>query len=317
MTNTLELEVKNNILKTAVKWLFLIGTSSFLAYKLISYDSYSAFFNSFNNLTSNHIFAFLTAITLLPLNIYIEAQKWRLLVSKTVLLTTHQAIKAVLAGFSTGFFSPNRIGEMAGRMLFVKPEHRKIIAFYALLNGFTQNLIIAIVGLPAALYFFGSNYASFPIHFQTYLSILGLFLIIAILFFLLLPKIATHKVFQNRIPFLSDLRLFKTSDLLKVGLYTLARFCVFSAQMYLILLFFRVDIRIIEALISIPASYLFITLIPTVAFSEAGVRSSVAVFFVGAFCSNSAGIALAGLLLWLLNFGLPMLVGLKIIAYTK
>jgi hypothetical protein len=73
--------------------------------------------------------------------------------------------------------------------------------------------------------------------------------------------------------------------------------------------FFGVDITVAEAIIAIPTSYLFVTFTPSLAFSEAAIRSSYAVVFIGSFSENIAGIAFAGFLLWIINYGIPMLLG--------
>jgi len=316
MINKRQYELHSSTLKRIMKWLFLIGTSCYLAYKLIVFDDYPALLNSFTYISFNQILALTVAILLQPINLIIAARKWQLLISKTTLITTRQALNAVFAGFSTGFTTPNRLGEMVGRMLFTLPKHRKAIAFYALLNSFTQNLIIAVVGLPAILFFFRSQYATDHIKLQTQLVIITALAIVGIIGYLLLPKIIGKRT-HTKLAFLSDIQLFRTAELLKICVYTLVRYLIFSTQLYFMLQFLNINLSIAHALISIPASYLVITLTPTVAFSEAGVRSSIAIFFIGAYCSNSAGIALASLMLWILNFGIPMLVGLKIIADTK
>jgi hypothetical protein len=64
-----------------------------------------------------------------------------------------------------------------------------------------------------------------------------------------------------------------------------------------------------QALIAIPTNYLFVTFTPSVAFSEAAVRSSYAVLVIGFFSSNIVGIALAGMCIWMINFVIPMMVG--------
>lgn len=47
--------------------------------------------------------------------------------------------------------------------------------------------------------------------------------------------------------------------------------------------------------------------------SEAAIRGSMAVLIIGTFSVNAGGIALAGISLWLLNFGIPMLLGSSIL----
>ena len=62
-------------------------------------------------------------------------------------------------------------------------------------------------------------------------------------------------------------------------------------------------------MVLIPFVFLAVTAIPTFALTEIGVRASVAISIIGTVSSNSTGIALASLALWVLNLGLPALVG--------
>ena len=75
------------------------------------------------------------------------------------------------------------------------------------------------------------------------------------------------------------------------------------------LLFMNVTLTPWQALLSIPTIYLLVTYTPSFAFSEAMVRGSYAILIFSAFSTNDAGMALASILLWCINYCLPMLVG--------
>jgi len=98
---------------------------------------------------------------------------------------------------------------------------------------------------------------------------------------------------------------------------SLLRYLVFCFQFFLMLRFFGVQLELWQALIAIPANYLFVTFTPSVAFSEAAVRSSYAVLFIGAFSGQVVGIALAGMCIWMVNFVFPMLVGSVVMLKSK
>lgn len=317
MINAFTKILKNTALFSFIKVLFLIGTLSYLCFKLITFEAYNDLFNNFRHLSLIQCMAIGAAIFLLPINLMLEALKWQRLVARTMHLSTKQAIKAILVGYSTGFNTPNRIGEMLGRMLYVKKEYRKITAFYAFINSLTQNLIICFLGIPAALYFFINTDDNSLYTFRSYLFIASFIVTVMFIAYMLFPQFLKNKQIQSIFPFLTDIQHLSLKKLIEICGLTFIRFVVFCLQLYFMLHFFSVDITFQNALIAIPASYLFITITPSMAFSEASIRSSFAVFFIGAYSSNIAGIAFAGLTLWLLNFGVPMLVGLKIIAYTK
>ena len=54
----------------------------------------------------------------------IEAKKWQVLMKPIEDLSWWTACKATLTGLSFAMNTPNRIGEYAGRILYVKKENR-------------------------------------------------------------------------------------------------------------------------------------------------------------------------------------------------
>ena len=64
----------------------------------------------------------ITAILMMPLCWLVESVKWRVLMRPALLLSIPQALKAVLGGVAISLFTPNRIGEYGGRILFVPPK---------------------------------------------------------------------------------------------------------------------------------------------------------------------------------------------------
>ena len=77
----------------------------------------------------------------------------------------------------------------------------------------------------------------------------------------------------------------------------------------MMLRFFGIHLIVWQALIAIPTNYLFVTFTPSLAFSEAAVRSSFAMLTIGAFSGQTVSIALAGMCIWIINFVFPMLAG--------
>jgi len=104
---------------------------------------------------------------------------------------------------------------------------------------------------------------------------------------------------------------------MQIMLISLGRYVVFCTQFFFMLRFLGVDLSMEQALISIPTSYLFVTFTPSFAFSDVAVRSSYAVLVIGVFSGQVVSIALAGACIWLVNFVIPLLVGLVVLAKQK
>jgi hypothetical protein len=301
--------------------LVLILSYSFLAYKLFTFNNYAELAGEWNKIPLSQFSWLLLVFILLPVNWLLEAKKWQISLSKIEKTSLHHATKAVLSGIFTGFFTPNRVGELAGRVVFLKKENRKPGVSACVMNSITQNIIIVMCGIPASIFFFLSTTGSIYPDIMIYVGflIIGL-LLVAILYFslsrisLLLSANKYTNMLKSFFGFLAD---YTTSDFLKITLVTLLRYTVFCSQFYFMLLFFGVDVEFWQALIAIPTTYLFVTFTPSLALSEAAVRSSYSVLVIGAFSSTEITVILAGVGIWLVNFAIPMLVGSVIMLRIK
>jgi len=61
---------------------------------------------------------------LVPLNLMLEAMKFRLLLPRESRPSRFQALRRVCAGLSVGLFTPNRVGEYLGRLAGTDARHR-------------------------------------------------------------------------------------------------------------------------------------------------------------------------------------------------
>jgi len=306
---------------SSLKWLLMLGAYGFLAYKLLTFNQYNELFAAWQNMSFTHFGWLLAIFTLLPINWLLEALKWKMLTANIQQISIKQAAKAVLAGISTGFFTPNRVGEFVGRLLFLNPENRKAGVTLSAVNSLTQNLIMALCGIPACILFFshtGKNGRFEAIWFVAWVIIC---VVLLSLIYITLPrisrKLATGKFADKIIPFTTCLTEFTPLQLSEIMLVSFIRYIVFSMQFGFMLYFFKINLTPFEALIAIPTTYLFVTFTPSFAFSEAAIRSSYAVLVIGAFSGQIVGIALAGLCIWLVNFVIPMLVGSAVVLRSK
>ena len=92
---------------------------------------------------------------------------------------------------------------------------------------------------------------------------------------------------------------------------------VFSLQYFILLLFFEVDINLFDSLIMSSLVFFTISIIPTIAITEIGVRGSLAIYFFGLISSNNIGILTATFSLWIVNLVLPALIGIIFVYNLK
>jgi hypothetical protein len=294
-------------------WLILIAAYCYLAFQLYHYKHYQELLEQWQSMPFSQ-FGWLAAVfILLPLNWSLEAIKWQKLVSKSQLISFKIALKSVFAGIYTGFLTPNRVSEMLGRVLFLKSENRKTGAVLSVVNSLTQNIIMTLCGIPACFFFFSDSKQNIPTDLSYFLMALVFCLLLFILLFFYFPSLicrfSSRPWFSTFKSYFTNLSNFKPSELLTILVLSQLRYLVFCFQFYCMLRFFGVALEPLQALVAIPANYLFVTYTPAIAFSEAAVRSSYAILFIGAFSTQVVGIALAGVCIWVVNFILPLLVG--------
>ena len=119
------------------------------------------------------------------------------------------------------------------------------------------------------------------------------------------------------------LSAYSTRELIIVILLSALRFFVFSTQMFLLLRAFSVEIPYLNAMVIIGVIFFAITLIPTVAIAELGIRGSVSLFLVGVYFGEpenmsdgmAMGVVAASTSLWLINLAIPALAG-AVFAYN-
>ncbi|MCA1763201.1 MAG: hypothetical protein ABR574_01925 [Cryomorphaceae bacterium] len=244
-------------------------------------------------------------------NLLCEAKKWLALLNDER-IGFSKSIRALLIGMATGFITPNRVGEFAGRVTVFKPEaHPKIIAM-TWVGSTLQGSVTVAFGLVALLVFpLWSQVSSF-IKFDLSLHIL-LFSAIAAILFLAFRK----KVFPYARAIAQSVRALKTVNVLNALPWAVLRYVIFTAQIALALYLFGYSGSPWYCCAGISVMFLVQSYLPLTTFAELGVREFLAVLIFGGTMSEPALAAVATLLVWLANIGLPVAVGSLLIRNSK
>ena len=291
----------------------------FLIYKLANIEYWNELKKTFQEISPGRLILLMIVVLLMPLNWFLEAVKWQRLTEKSVVISLKTSLKSVLAGLSTGYITPNRIGDFAGRVLFLPKIHQPSGVVLSIVNSLTQNIVIAVFGLTGAVVYFTtfhseSNFSNFLIWIG---ASFGASLLLYFTFPKLIQRIKTGKwslKFQEIIKSMSGFDLW---DLLVIILISTLRYLVFCSQYYLLLCFFEIEVPLQQAVFAVPAMYLLVTFTPSLAASEPAIRGSYAVLIFSVFSTNFIGIMLTGILIWLINFVVPMVAGTVAIGRIK
>lgn len=237
------------------------------------------------------------------LNRYFEILKWQNLAYFIKPISTGEATKQVLAALTAGIFTPNGVGEYAGKALYYEKSETKQVLFLNLLCNGIQMMLTVFIGLFGLLYF---NAQYHIINTQIVLILFGALLLLIVILFLV-KKITIkgysiekliHKI--NKIP----KRIHQKNILL--GSF---RYLVFSHQYYFLFLAFDVDLPYLILMSAVTSVYFLASSLPTFQFLDFAVKGSVAIFFFGILGVNEWIVVFVSTLMWFLNVVLPVILG--------
>jgi len=230
-------------------------------------------------------------------NRFLEILKWQNLVQEIKIISLSKATEQVLAALTAGLFTPNGIGEYAGKALyFSKKDVGKVVFLNLMCNGVQMILSVffGIIGLLIIGYWIE----------------VGILLIVVsgislTLFFLKKIAVKGYSLLQffqkiNALP--------KKIHQKNIYLATL-RYLTFSHQYYFLFLAFDVQLPYFTLMATIAAVYFIASSLPTFQFFDFAVKGGVSVYFFGLLGINEWIVVFISMLMWLLNIVVPVLIG--------
>jgi len=276
-------------------------------------------------------FMILTSCTILlmGLNWWIEILKWKIITSSFTHVPFRNCLKGVVSGITISMFLPNRIGDVAGKLLWLKSNERWkgfFANFYASLAQITATILISSI----ALIYLGNILPEISILqlSATGISIISAALLVLFLFvYFHLGYVATIlsgiklKFFRKISDNIQVLHSFSQKKRLYILALSIFRFFIYSFQFYLMLIAFGLNIGFADAMMLIAVVYLFITIVPQFAIAEIATRGALAIIVFDAYI-NSGGVLsghfesallLAATSLWFINLFIPAMIGLSVL----
>jgi Lysylphosphatidylglycerol synthase TM region len=269
-----------------------------------------------NQLSTAPPIFFAAVVALMPLNWYLEMLKWRPLLARYEDLSAWRAFQAVIAGISVSLFTPNRVGEFGGRMLFVRRANQWKSAVINWVGNFCQFMILLTGGTAGLLWFMERFLDPDPwiARVFVWVALLSLSLLYLIFFNIrfLLPAARRIPVLQKLRPYLRDVQIladFRRRELLLILALSALRYGVYSTQYLLLLYFFGINTGILEGYGGIAAIFLMQSTLPLPPVAGLLARGNLAVYVWSFFGGNEAGSLAATFILWIINLILPSLFG--------
>ena len=259
------------------------------------------------------LFTIVGIVMLMVVNWALESLKWWHLTRRLAPMSVWKAIEAVFCGLTWAIFTPNRIGEYGGRVMFL-PNRKRIHGVFAMAVGqFGQNVITNVLGSAASIWFLYMF-----IHPQDWIMV-GATLVAAGFMAIMLTfyfNIQWMVQLLNRIKFLHKYHRFfdimgtyKTRQLLNIMWFCLARFCTFTFQYYLIIHLLIPQMPLYELSLMMFVFFFIQSAIPSLDVVDIGVRSITADRLFSYITDQHIAIVVAVSIIYITNMIIPAALG--------
>ena len=237
------------------------------------------------------------------LNRFFEILKWQNLVLSIHKISKAEATRQVLAALTAGLFTPNGVGEYAGKAMFYDKSEIKQIVFLNLICNGIQMVLTVLFGIFGLLYF---NVGYNVITTKTVFILFGVLIFTFALLFS--AKKITIKGYSIEKLILKVNEIPKSIHRKNIAL-AICRYIVFSHQYYFLFLAFDVDLPYLTLMAAITSVYFLASSLPTFQFLDFAVKGSVAIYFFGILGVNEWIVIFISTLMWFLNVVLPVAIG--------
>jgi uncharacterized membrane protein YbhN (UPF0104 family) len=261
--------------------------------------------------TLNRLLLLSVVFALMLLNWGIEAWKWKILLKPLQQISFGRSIRSVFTGISISLLTPNRIGEYAGRIIYLQFNNKLKGIAINVVSSFGQFIAASVFGIIGCAYYLAHYTGAWYLQYVLIGSVLVL-LALCVIYFRLQRSIVwlekftlMHKVSE----YLQTVKTYSPSLLLQIIGMSATRYIVFAVQYYLLLLAFQISIPFIPTLLSIFLIFWLMAIIPSIAIAELPIRAEMSYTILQVFSSNAIGIMSASVLLWLINLIIPALIG--------
>lgn len=262
---------------------------------------------------------------LMVINWTLETAKWKIAIAPIQSIHFIRALKAILAGTCIASFTPNRVGEYLGRMLFVDSGNKIVSVAPTILCSMCQMLITLVAGSVGLILY--REVATLspaawlpPSLFKPAIVVTVLAAVILILVYFgfdpLVHRVNRWLLKNNKSFFVPDNYSFQS--LSRILLLSVARYLVFLLQYGLLFSLFGISLSALQVFTGVSVMFVLMALVPTLTFlTDLGFRWAVGIQVFQVYTLNTAGILAVSLGIWLINLIIPALVGSLLILRIK
>lgn len=290
----------------------LVGWLGYILYRQVVVEAaMSGLWSHLAGLWPESVPWLLAAALLMPVNWMLEAQKWRCLMAPFAPLNKRQALRGVMAGVSFSQLTPNRIGEYGGRLAILPASQYGAGVAASMVGSLAQWLALFSGGLAGLLYM--ARYDT-PWLYAA-LATAGMLVVLTLAYFV-------GGRLQSNLPALlrrqlSSLTPYPRKILWRALAPAFARYAVYVVQYALLIRATNLAIPPDIVLSGIAAIYLFQTGIPVPPIAAVLTRGELALWLWESYNVDTLSILTASFALFIINLGVPALLGAAVIVKTK
>ena len=252
----------------------------------------------------------ISVVLLMPVNWSLEALKWKLLLKHSAHFTLSEAMRSVLGGLSIGFATPARVGEFAGRVMFLHRGERVDGIYLSAIGGLAQSIVTFFTALFMLRFYTGNSNIFFSAYSYIAFALLALVMIAIYISFeevmLWLKKsrlhISDYVIDVNKTPHRNDKWLVFLTSIVRYGVYVL--------QYYLLLRFIGMTGNVFELIAAISLILFLQSVSPLIPLTDITVRGGIALLVLNNYGTYmTMGIFMVPVMLWAINLLIPAIIG--------
>ena len=278
-----------------IEWSVTLVACAYLVYRLIIFDDYASLWETFRSMGMPQLLAIILCVALMPVNMALEAWRWKTLVPMSWREANRQVYYSKLAGLIT----PWRLGEYPARGVLMAEDKESAVWSQVLSMGAVGSATMTAAIILAGCVGIAFSPAVLTILGNSYLYALGGVVLVLAVVYALFPKALKNYVALNY------------PLLLESTMQSLVRLACWCVQLGLVLYALGAISNFLSQgndcfkfqISNVLIYYLLVTITPNVPIAEVGVRGAWAITLFG---SMNAGFA--GVLLWAINTLLPCLI---------
>ena len=254
------------------------------------------------HMRSIQIWEWFILLSLMLINLWIESVKWKTVVADNNPLPISTAFKSVIIGQAFAFFTPNRVGEYAGRTMFLSTGNKLLGLTQMAWTSYAQLLVTICIGSVALFV----NLSYYP--WLQGALVIGFQLTIPLILLASLYLYFYRRTWQGKLSFLNVIQISNITKIQLLG-WSLLKYAIFIGQYLWVAYLLQIQIPIVTIFLCLAILFLLLSILPTISITELVVRGQLFIMILAPFYSNKASAVSLSSIIWGVNFLIPAIMG--------